>query len=77
MKLYVWHGVLYDYTSGIMFAYAENVPQAVALLIKDGIAWKSFRSEDGAFFESDGESGEWVVPECHESPCAVHLYGGG
>lgn len=34
MKLFVWEGVLTDYTSGIMFAIAETVEEARASLLK-------------------------------------------
>jgi len=31
-KLFVWEGVLYDYTSGVMFALAESVEEARSLV---------------------------------------------
>lgn len=33
-KLYVWEGVLTDYTSGIMFAVATSVEEARKLLLE-------------------------------------------
>jgi len=33
LKLYVWENVLYDYSSGIAFAYAENSEEARKLII--------------------------------------------
>lgn len=35
MKLYVWEGVLSDYTSGMMIAYADSVEEARELLLKE------------------------------------------
>ncbi len=32
LKLYVWEGVLTDYTDGVMFAYAANKKEARELL---------------------------------------------
>lgn len=32
MKLYVWHGVLWDYTAGVMFALAHNKKEARELI---------------------------------------------
>ncbi len=32
MKLFVWEGVLYDHTSGIAFALAENADEARMLI---------------------------------------------
>jgi hypothetical protein len=34
LKLYVWDDVLYDYTSGIMFAVASSKKEARAALLK-------------------------------------------
>lgn len=36
MKLYVWHGVLRDYTSGIIFAMATSVSAARRKAIAQG-----------------------------------------
>ena len=35
MKLYFWEDVLYDYTSGIMFAIANSVEEARATLLEE------------------------------------------
>ena len=35
MNLYVWTGVLWDYSPGIMFAKADTVEEARALLRKE------------------------------------------
>lgn len=32
LKLYVWEDVLHNYTSGIMFAFAENIDHAIELI---------------------------------------------
>ncbi len=34
MKLYVWHGVLSDYTSGVMFAFAKNANEARKMILE-------------------------------------------
>jgi len=35
LKLYVWEGVLTDYTDGIMIAYATDAKHARELLLKE------------------------------------------
>ena len=35
LKLYVWEGVLVDYTSGIMFALATSVGEARKLILNE------------------------------------------
>lgn len=35
MKLYVWEGVLIDYSSGVMFALANSVDEARELILND------------------------------------------
>lgn len=34
LRLYVWEGVLFDYTDGIMFAYATSVEHARSLILE-------------------------------------------
>jgi hypothetical protein len=33
LSLFVWENVLTDYTSGIMFAYAENIDEAKSAIL--------------------------------------------
>jgi hypothetical protein len=67
LYLFVWEGVLPDYTDGIAFALAENRAQAKALLIADGVPkdhWK-------------GTVLDGVKSTKHSRPAAYHLRGGG
>jgi hypothetical protein len=45
MKLFVWEGVLTDYTDGIMFAVAPTVEEARAAIIKKADGLSSPKSE--------------------------------
>jgi hypothetical protein len=38
-KLYIWHDVLTDYTSGMAVALARNVEEARGLLAASGAYW--------------------------------------
>ena len=40
MNLYIWDGVLTDYTDGIMFAFADSVEEARAMLL-DGAGYNT------------------------------------
>ncbi len=62
LKLYVWQGVLTDYTDGIMFALAESQEHARELISK-----KMGRRTD----ELDQD------PEVFDSPAGFFLEGGG
>ena len=67
LKLFVWEGVLEDYTAGITFALARTATEAKQLLIKKGITehrWKGIKL--------DG-----VEPSRYSSPTANYVYGGG
>ena len=62
LRLYVWEGVLTDYTSGIAFALARSVEQARKLLIA----------------EDPSVAGELSAePIVCRSPCAFTCAGGG
>lgn len=58
MKLYVWEHVLTDYTSGVMFALAESLPEA-RKLVRDGYkpdsqVWKDSAAKPRVFTKRIG-----------------------
>jgi len=64
LKLYVWEGVLTDWTSGIVVALAESVEQARELIReKDPVAMHTGELD--------------LEPEVIESPAAFVVWGGG
>ena len=65
MKLYVWEGVLTDYTDGIMFALANNEDEARKLIL-DTRDWD-------CRVETDLEA----TPDVYDSPVGFSLAGGG
>lgn len=69
MKLYVWEGVLTDYTDGIMFALASSVEEAREQI--RNAHRKLWNSEP--YFEADLAK----VPDEYDSPVGFYLHGGG
>lgn len=80
MNLYVWHGVLTDYTDGVMFALAESEEQARQLI------W------DGYAMNRGGDLLPWPVPKglrnclyrelmknpcVYDKPVGFDVWGGG
>lgn len=65
MKLFVWDGVLTDYTSGIMFAVAASVEEARVKLL-----------EVCEYIPKDDLRREPAVYDCSE-PVAYVCWGGG
>ena len=70
LKLYVWEGVLTDYTDGIAFALAHDVREAKRLLIEQGV--------DGQFPEPywDGYRLNGVKATVVTKPSAFSCRGG-
>lgn len=64
LKLFVWRGVLVDYTSGIAFALAETEEEAREMLIRD----TPCLAKDSAFA---------LKPEMHENKACFTIWGGG
>jgi hypothetical protein len=66
LRLYVWDGVLTDYTSGIAFALARNVKEAKKLLVADGLVsgWERYLLYG-------------VKVSVFNRGVAFHVYGGG
>ena len=64
MKLYLWHNVLTDYTSGMAFAVAASVEEARGLLAGTNAYWGDDLARE---------------PEVHEltEPFCDYVYGGG
>lgn len=67
MKLFVWEGVLEDYTAGMAVALAENATEAKKLLIKEGIPENKW----------EGVKLDGVKPTSRVTKCAFYCYGGG
>jgi len=65
LKLFVWRGVLTDYTSGIAFALAETEQEAREMLLK---------KEDALSMDSDFNGKK---PEVYEDKKCFTLWGGG
>jgi hypothetical protein len=65
LKLFVWYGVLTDYTSGIAFAIAETEQEAREMLIK---------KEDALSRDEDFNGKK---PEVFEDKECFTLWGGG
>ena len=63
MKLYVWEDVLQDYTSGVMFALANSVEEARALVL----AHTSYVPESDLAQE----------PKVYDAPVGFAVCGGG
>lgn len=72
MKLYVWTGVLCDYTNGIAFAVAEDI---------DTARWAIAKSMDYTIEEFERTHTEFYTqkPSVHNltKPIGYHCYGGG
>jgi hypothetical protein len=66
LKLYVWEGVLTDWTSGMAVALASSPEEAVELL----------QQQLGPSY-FNGVKLEGVEPIVVESPAAFFVYGGG
>jgi hypothetical protein len=64
LKLYVWTGVLYDYTSGLAFALATSKEHALKLLSKD------LNRDSLAELQR-------ATPEVYTGAHAEYIYGGG
>ncbi len=67
LKLYVWHGVLTDWSSGIAFALASSPEEAKQEIMKTGVGdyhWQGLKLDGEDFDEYDEPSG-------------FHLFGGG
>ena len=67
LKLYVWDGVLTDYTDGVAYALARSPEEAKELLMKAGIRdqyWNGLKLDGQDYQEYDG-------------PVAGFVYGGG
>lgn len=63
LRLFVWTGVLCDYTEGVMFALAHNVDEARALLL--------------AGCEYLPENDLAKTPDEYTAPFAMDIWGGG
>lgn len=73
LKLYVWEGVLQDYSCGLAVAMAYSVEEAKALLAAKGCDKGCF--DNGADWEDSKLDGE--EPTVYEVPAAAWVFGGG
>lgn len=64
MRLYVWEGVLTDYTDGIVIALAKDKRHA----------WKQLKEKSTCTYDSVKADG--VEPRCISKPEIIVLYGG-
>lgn len=71
MKLYIWHGVLEDYTGGVAFAMAET-EDAARLLICDRVVAEGLYSLK--YIASDLTD---APDEVHDAAAAGYCGGGG
>lgn len=83
MKLFVWHGVLCDYTQGIAFAMAETEEQA-RKLASEGFERDYMRGvfgtppEDTEFWTGVARAAiDGREPETHEEAYGTGIMGGG
>ena len=78
MKLYIWKGVLCDYTCGIIVVMAESIDQARLVALK-----RAGECMDENAFSAENVRAEdvpraiIVEPEIHEGPFAAWVGGGG
>ena len=66
LKLFVWDGVLEDWSGGLAVAYAYTVEEAVEMLKKE-------LSKD----HFDGTKFDGVEPEVFDGPTTAWCFGGG
>lgn len=67
MKLFVWPGVLTDWSSGIAFALAESPEEAKAILVTRGLPERHWQ----------GTMIDGVEPQEFNEPCGFFVFGGG
>jgi acyl-CoA reductase-like NAD-dependent aldehyde dehydrogenase len=75
MKLFVWHGVLEDYTGGVAFAMADDVDQARQAAAEAFSKCREYSDPEKArarmLHELRGEPNE-----VHEGPSGGYCWGG-
>jgi hypothetical protein len=67
LKLYVWDGVLTDYSSGIVFALAESPKAAIKMLLAKGLGDHHVK----------GTMIDGVKPKMYRRPVCRFVHGGG
>lgn len=72
LKLYVWKGVLRDYSSGVMFALAHSAKEARQVIEKE-----FRRVRRGGEMTPDEKRDLAGRPEVVRSPRGFYEYGGG
>ena len=86
LKLFVWEGVLSDYTDGIMFALAHTEEEAREMIVKKWDdspgnleKYREWRKDplNSDYHISSIEGNLQQTPEVYETPCGFYLFGGG
>ena len=72
MKLYIWKGVLCDYTCGMIAATAENVKDARAIVIE-----QARKQHESDYVVGRLMAGTKGTPKVFRSPGAAWVSGGG
>lgn len=70
-KLFIWHDVLPDYKSGVIFAMADTVDQARQVVLAQG------RKPENQWMLRDLAKDIIEEPEVFDEPCAGWLWGSG
>lgn len=74
LKLFVWEGVLTDYTDGVMFALAESKEEAMDLILNKAKECPRMRVNVVPWMEEELELNK---PKVYENPVGFFLLGGG
>ena len=69
LKLYVWEGILRDWSCGIAFALANSPEEAAQKVRESGL--EGYEGKSGAGPMIDG-----VLPKVYDSPIGFYLWGG-
>lgn len=73
LKIYVWEGILADWTSGLAFALANTKKEAIEILYKKYL--KDIKSEGGAeLFKNELLI---IEPIVKTTKCGFYIMGGG
>lgn len=78
LQLYVWEGVLADYTDGVMFALAHDVEEAKLAIVKSYDIRQYNKIMNGEPIKCEDVIYDLHKPyKIHDTPIGFHLHGGG
>ena len=80
LKLFVWHDVLTDYTSGVMFALAPTVEEAriQIVMVQDAkTREEAVRRLAGEGYQNQVMQDLRQEPKVYDAPCGFAVWGGG